>query len=73
MAEKTFHIDFEGYWTVGMINLIPARSGIYCVYECDLSGDDRPGILRLLHIGEVELALRLLPEALYCRVAGSLC
>ena len=53
MVAMTFSIDFEGYWREGNISGIPAKSGVYCVYECTYNEEkDTVSIHRLIYIGE---------------------
>ena len=34
MSEKTFSLNFDGYWRAENVRGIPSKSGVYCVYEC---------------------------------------
>lgn len=53
MANKTFNVSFEGYWRESKKGGIPAKSGVYCVYECKYdSKDETVAILKLIYIGE---------------------
>ena len=55
MAEKTFSVNFDGYWREPNISGIPIESGIYCVYECTFSKESKTvNICRLIYIGESE-------------------
>lgn len=46
---KKISLNFEGYWTNQ--SLIPARSGVYCVYRGKDNGET-VGISQLLYVGE---------------------
>lgn len=53
MAEKTFEVEFDGYWREQDIEGIPNGSGAYCVYECTYNKDkDAVSIHKLIYIGE---------------------
>jgi hypothetical protein len=55
MASMTFNVVFQGYWLESGIDSIPAKSGVYCVYECKYNSDrDTISIRRLIYIGEAE-------------------
>lgn len=55
MAEKTISIEFDGYWRDEKSGSIPARSGIYCVYECTHNVKKKTVSLhKLIYIGEAE-------------------
>lgn len=55
MAEKTISIKFDGYWRDKNKDSVPAKSGVYCVYECtyDTQGDT-VSIHKLIYIGKAE-------------------
>jgi hypothetical protein len=53
MAEKTISIEFDGYWRDQHKSGLPAKSGVYCVYECTYKEDsDTVSIYELIYIGE---------------------
>lgn len=53
MAEKTFKIEFDGYWREPNISGIPAKSGVYCVYKCTYNKNEKTvSIRKLIYIGE---------------------
>lgn len=55
MAQKTFNIEFNGYWREKDINGISSRSGVYCVYESAYNvNKDTVRIHRLIYIGEAD-------------------
>jgi len=55
MTEKTYNLEFDGYWRTPKINGMPAKSGIYCVYACTYNPRERTvSLQRLLYIGESE-------------------
>ena len=55
MAEKTIAIEFDGYWRDENKGGIPARSGVYVVYECTHNVKEKTVSLRkLIYIGEAE-------------------
>jgi len=55
MAAQTFDIEFEGYWRDTNRSGVPAKSGIYCVYEgkYDKSANT-VSLLTLIYIGEAD-------------------
>lgn len=52
MAAKTISIDFDGYWTDDIKDLVPSNSGIYCVYTCIEKENGKLSIKHLIYIGE---------------------
>lgn len=54
MAEKSYDLEFDGYWRAPNIaGLLPEHSGIYCVYACIHHPDrNTVSLNRLLYIGE---------------------
>jgi len=53
MTSKTFNVSFEGYWREKNISGIPAKSGVYCVYECTYDSKSATVTIRqLIYIGE---------------------
>ncbi len=55
MPEKTITIDFDGYWRDENKGGLPAKSGVYCVYECTHNVKDKTvSIHKLIYIGEAE-------------------
>lgn len=53
MVVKTINIEFNGYWLDEDKSEVPAKSGIYCVYECKYNKDKNTVSLRtLIYIGE---------------------
>ena len=55
MAEKTITVEFDGYWRDENKGGLPAKAGVYCVYECTYSvGDKTVSIHKLIYIGEAE-------------------
>lgn len=55
MAEKTISVEFDGYWRDENKGELPAKSGVYCVYECihNVKGKNIT-IHKLIYIGESE-------------------
>jgi len=49
MTKKTISIAFDGYWRDEKKANLPAKSGVYCVYECTHNVKDK-----LIYIGEAE-------------------
>ena len=39
MAEKTYWLEFDGYWRDENKGGVPAESGVYCVYACTWSSE----------------------------------
>lgn len=55
MPEKSFTLNFDGYWREERISDLPDYSGIYCVYKCrHNSSESTVAIRRLLYIGEAD-------------------
>lgn len=55
MAEKTITIEFDGYWRDDNKGGLPAKSGVYCVYECTHNTQESTvSIHKLIYIGEAE-------------------
>jgi len=55
MAEKTITIEFDGYWRDENKSGLPAKSGVYCVYECTHNVNEKTVSLhKLIYIGEAE-------------------
>jgi len=55
MAEKTITIEFDGYWRDENKGGLPAKSGVYCVYECTHNVSQKMvTIHKLIYIGESE-------------------
>jgi excinuclease UvrABC nuclease subunit len=55
MAEKTITVEFDGYWRDENKGSIPAKSGVYCVYECTRNVEDKTvAIHKLIYIGEAK-------------------
>lgn len=55
MAEKNITIKFDGYWRDENKSGLPARTGVYCVYECTHNVEDKNvSIHKLIYIGEAE-------------------
>ncbi len=55
MAEKTFNIEFKGYWREPNIGGVPEESGVYCVYECTHNTSEKTvSIHELIYIGEAD-------------------
>lgn len=53
MAEQTYSIEFDGYWRDQNKGGVPAKSGIYCVYECTSNAQGKTVSLnKLIYIGE---------------------
>ena len=53
MADKSYSINFDGYWREPNINGLPTEAGIYCVYACTYdSQEGTVSISKLLYIGE---------------------
>lgn len=51
--EQTFNVTFDGYWREKNKLGIPAKSGVYCVYECTYQPESgKVTLLNLLYIGE---------------------
>jgi len=52
---KSISIEFDGYWRDENKGGLPARSGIYCVYECTHNvKQGTVSIHKLIYIGEAE-------------------
>ena len=47
-------IEFEGYWLDRNRKHLPAKSGIYCVYECTYNLDNKIALRKLIYIGEAK-------------------
>ena len=55
MAEKTINIEFAGYWRDEIKGSLPAKSGVYCVYECTRNVMEKNiTIHKQIYIGESE-------------------
>jgi len=55
MAEKSISITFDGYWRDENKEGLPAKSGIYCVYECTYNLNDKTiRIHKLIYVGEAD-------------------
>ncbi|GAA5496798.1 hypothetical protein SAMN02745181_1207 [Rubritalea squalenifaciens DSM 18772] len=55
MAEKSFTLNFEGYWREERVADIPSYSGIYCIYKCRYNPDaGTVAMRRLLYIGDAD-------------------
>lgn len=55
MPEKTYSIEFEGYWREPNIGGIPDKSGVYCVYTCVFNqSNDTVDLKKLVYLGESE-------------------
>ena len=55
MAEKTITIEFDGYWRDENKGGLPAKSGVYCVYDCTHNIVKKTvSIHKLIYIGEAE-------------------
>lgn len=55
MAEKTIKVEIDGYWRDENKGGLPAKSGIYCVYECTHNVKEKTvSIHNLIYIGEAE-------------------
>lgn len=52
MAEKSYGLEFKGYWREVNVNSVPDNSGVYCVYACRRTGDRQVSIRLLIWIGE---------------------
>lgn len=53
MAEKTYSLEFEGYWRYENRSGVPSKSGVYCVYEGTYDASDRlVSVNKLIYIGE---------------------
>ncbi len=53
MAEKTISVEFSGYWRDEKKDGVPAKSGVYCVYECTHNVNEKTvSIHKLIYIGE---------------------
>ena len=53
MAVKTINIEFNGFWRDKKKSGVPAKSGVYCVYECKYRKTENPvSLLALIYIGE---------------------
>ena len=52
-----FRIEFDGYWRDQNKNVVPAKSGLFCVYECTYNEQKKTVSLnKLLYIGEADNA-----------------
>jgi len=55
MAAQEFKLDFAGYWREPNISGVPAKSGVYCVYECSHNVSNKTvSIHKLIYIGEAD-------------------
>jgi len=53
MAAKTISIEFDGYWRDEDKGDLPAKSGVYCVYECTYNKTKKEvSLKKLIYIGE---------------------
>jgi len=53
MVEKTITVKFDGYWRDENKGELPAKSGVYCVYECTHNvNESTVSIRKLIYIGE---------------------
>ena len=53
MAEKSYTLEFDGYWREPNWSALPAASGVYCIYACTYDSDEKTvSIKRLLYVGE---------------------
>ena len=53
MAEKSYTLDFDGYWLEPNWGELPTASGIYCIYACTFdSKKNTVSIRQLLYVGE---------------------
>ena len=53
MAEQTYSVEFDGYWRDLKKGGVPAKSGIYCVYECTFNAQtNKVSLNKLIYIGE---------------------
>ncbi len=51
MAEKSYGLEFKGYWREVNVNSVPDNSGVYCVYACRRTTEG-VSIRLLIWIGE---------------------
>ena len=53
MADKTISIEFDGYWRDENKSGVPAKSGVYCVYECKHNKTEKTvSLFARIYIGE---------------------
>ena len=53
MVEKSYSLEFNGYWREPNVSGLPDKSGIYGVYACVYDSNERTvDLKRLLYIGE---------------------
>ncbi len=52
LAQKSYALDFKGYWREAIVNGVPDNSGVYCVYACRRTGEGKVFIRLLIWIGE---------------------
>ncbi len=52
MAEKSYELDFDGYWREVNVDGVPDNSGVYCVYACRRTREGKVSIRLLIWIGE---------------------
>ncbi len=63
MAEKSYGLEFDGYWLESNWGALPAASGVYCIYACTHNSErGTVAIKRLLYIGESGNVRRRVPE-----------
>jgi excinuclease UvrABC nuclease subunit len=53
MAEQTYELEFNGYWREPAMEVIPNKSGIYCVFSCVHNQTEKTvSLKKLIYIGE---------------------
>lgn len=51
---KTIHLNFDGYWSIENLNLLPRATGVACLYRARVSAHgDHVTPLELLWLGDV--------------------
>jgi excinuclease UvrABC nuclease subunit len=54
LAEKSYELDFVGYWREVNVDSVPDDSGVYCVYACRHTREGEVSIRLLIWIGEAK-------------------
>jgi hypothetical protein len=54
IPERTFTIEFDGYWRESNKSGIPSEPGVFCVYECAYKEDKTLLFYNILFIGQSE-------------------
>ena len=63
MAEKSYTLEFDGFWREPNWSSLPTASGVYCIYACTHNAQKKTvSIKRLLYIGESDNVRDRVPE-----------